>query len=63
MESDETFMWYLHSRGIDTSEAQKLYLIAMRDKPEFIVSFYAKLFPEEYIAWETKKRILGDAST
>lgn len=60
MESEETFVWYLHQCGIDTSETQKKYLAALQRHPEFILSFYAREFPDLYTAWLTKRRLKGD---
>lgn len=60
MESDDTFAWYLHSCGIDMAAAYGKYLEALKANPQFILRFLADLYPEEYIAWRAKRRIMGD---
>lgn len=63
MGNDATFIWYLKSCGIDIEAAQQQYLAMLKNKPEYIVHFYAKLYPDEFIAWKAKNRIIGYETT
>ena len=71
MGNDETFIDYLHTMNVDTSDTYRLYMntirtnprfaltfYAMRTNPQSVLTFYAKTYPEHYIAWQAKKRML-----
>lgn len=63
MENEETFTWYLHQRGIDVTDAFRKYGIQVAERPEFILTFLQREYPEEHAAWKAKIRILGSETT
>jgi hypothetical protein len=58
-EDDGTFAEYLTRRGYSMDELTTRFVTAMARRPENITSFYKREYPEEWLAWQTKKRILG----
>lgn len=58
MGNDETFIDYLHTMNVDTSDTYRLYMNTIRTNPQFVLTFYARAYPEHYIAWQAKKRML-----
>ena len=52
MGSRGTFGEYLQARGFDMVEVHKKYTDAMK--------LYEENYPEEFMSWRTKQRILGN---
>ncbi len=61
MESDNSFGMYLHTRGFDMIEVHREYMAMMSQKPEFILHYYERKYPDEWVAWKAKQRVMGDA--